>query len=354
MKLVLATPLYPPEIGGPATYAKLLAEGLSARGIEVTVVKFSEVRHLPKGIRHIVYFWRVHRALRNADAVLALDPVSVGLSACLAAWFAKKPFVVKIVGDYAWEQGQQRFGITENLDDFIKTKKVPFPVRILRRIQTRVAAAATRVIVPSEYLKGIVAAWGSPSPGYGEPSIPEEKIEVIYNSVALPASLKTIERPNGFLVVSSGRRVPWKGFEALERVVIRQSGWHFFLAEGLPRSEALGWVKAADVFVLNSSYEGLSHALLEAMMLGTPIVATSGGGNPELIEDGKTGLLVPPGDEEALYTALRQVEQDPATAHKRAAAAQEFAKQFSTETMLEATATLLQHVGTYDVPTSKT
>ncbi len=335
MKLVLATPLYPPEIGGPATYAKLLEEGLPAKGIEVDLVKFSEVRHLPKLIRHIAYFWRVRRAIRSADLVLALDPVSVGLPACLAAWLAKKPFVVKIVGDYAWEQGQQRFGVTQLLDEFVQKRQKSFSVRLLQRIQTRVARSATLVIVPSRYLKGIVTAWG----------IFGDKIEVIYNSIEVPSSLKTVERPNGFLVVSSGRRVPWKGFEAIERVVAREPSWHFFLAEGLPRSEALGWVKVADVFVLNSSYEGLSHALLEAMMFGTPIVVTSVGGNPELIEDGETGLLIPSGDDEALYAALRQVEQNPIAAHVRAVAAQEFSKRFSTETMLSRTSDVLLELG---------
>jgi hypothetical protein len=59
MKLVIATPLYPPEIGGPATYAKLLEDGLSNLGIEIKLVKFSEVRHLPKIIRHFAYYRRV-------------------------------------------------------------------------------------------------------------------------------------------------------------------------------------------------------------------------------------------------------------------------------------------------------
>src|SRR3989344_9578793 len=113
MKIVIAAPLYPPEIGGPATYAKLLLEGLSQKGIEVDIVKFSEVRHLPKLIRHYAYYRRVLRSARGADAVLALDPASVGLPAMYAARKAKKPFVVKIVGDYAWEQGIQRFGITQ-------------------------------------------------------------------------------------------------------------------------------------------------------------------------------------------------------------------------------------------------
>ena len=151
MRIVIATPLYPPEIGGPATYAKLLLEGLPKKGIEVDLVKFSDVRHLPKIIRHFVYYRRVLKAARSADVVLALDPVSVGLPAMKAAKKAGKPFVVKIVGDYAWEQGRQRFGVTQNLDEFVRTTTVPFRVSVLRRIQTRGAPCATRVIPPLRY-----------------------------------------------------------------------------------------------------------------------------------------------------------------------------------------------------------
>ena len=62
----------------------------------------------------------------------------------------------------------------------------------------------------------------------------------------------------------------------------------------LPRSEALKLVKGSDVFVLPSRQEGLSTALLEAMAMGVPVVATKVGGNPELVEHGETGLLVDP------------------------------------------------------------
>lgn len=333
MKIVIATPLYPPEIGGPATYAKLLFEGLPAKGIEVDLVKFSEVRHLPKLFRHYVYYRRVLKAAQNADVVLAIDPVSVGLPAMKAAQKAGKPFVVKIVGDYAWEQGQQRFGITQNLDEFVKMKRVPFLVHVLQRIQTRVAQSATRVIVPSEYLKSIVSTWG----------IQSEKIEVIYNGIDLPKSMVVSSRPQGFFIVSSGRRVPWKGFEAIERVVARESGWHFTLLQELPHAEVLSQVRVADAFVINSSYEGLSHALIEAMMLSVPIVATSVGGNIELIENGETGLLVPFGDDEALHKALRQIANDPLAAKVRAAAALERVQTlFSVESMLMRTKTFLK------------
>ena len=318
MRLVIATPLYPPEIGGPATYAKLLFEGLPKMGrsdlpnIEVELVKFSEVWHLPKIIRHYAYYRRVLVAARNADVILALDPVSVGLPAMCAAQEAGKPFVVKIVGDYAWEQGVQRFGITQNLDEFVKTKDVPFPVRVLRRIQTRVARSAVKVIVPSEYLKSIVAAWG----------ISRDKVDVIYNGIELPAQIPAYRKDDGeFLIVSAGRRVPWKGFEAIERIAQEHEGWRAFIASGLPRAEVLGWIRAADVFVLNSRYEGLSHVLIEAMTLGTPVIATDAGGNPTLVAHGETGLLVPPGDDASLLWALTAVSGDSAAARARSCAA---------------------------------
>src|SRR3990167_4165522 len=103
MKILIATPLYPPEPGGPATYSKLLEDGLPKLGIDVVLVKFGDIRGLAKVFRHIAYFARVRKAAHDVDLIYALDPVSVGLPSLLAAWVARKPFMVKVVGDYAWE-----------------------------------------------------------------------------------------------------------------------------------------------------------------------------------------------------------------------------------------------------------
>jgi glycosyltransferase involved in cell wall biosynthesis len=333
MKVVLATPLYPPEIGGPATYAKILVDELPKHGFEVELVKFSDVRHLPKFIRHIAYYFRVLRAAKKSDIVFALDPVSVGLPAMKAAQKTGKKFVVKIVGDYAWEQGRQRFGVTEDLDQFLTHSPASFFVQRLKSIQTRVAKAAAVVIVPSTYLRNVIIQWG----------IKEDTIDVIYNGISVPSDIKLpADRPQGFLIVSIGRRVPWKGFEAIERVVRNHPDWHIKIIHDLPRAEALGWIKSADLFVLNSRYEGLSHALLEAIALGTPVVTTNAGGNGEIIRDGETGRLIPVGDERALENTLEEVAQNPALAQERAA----FAKQqdFSLETMIERTGELLKSV----------
>jgi glycosyltransferase involved in cell wall biosynthesis len=336
MKILLATPLYPPDSGGPSTYAKLLMDELPKRGIEVSLLKFGDVRRLPPGVRHIMYFLKcVHRA-RGADAVYALDPVSVGLPASLAAWILGKKFVLRVPGDYAWEQGRQRFDVTDEIDAFqykSQDKKYNWQVELLRSIQKFVARRAAKIVVPSEYMQRVVSLWVTDA----------KKVEVIYSSIHLPVAFALPkERPNGFLVVTIARRVPWKGIEALEKVVARESSWHFKLLDGLPYPEAMGWVKSADAFALNSTYEGLSHALIETMALGTPIVATNVGGNPELIISGENGLLIPPKDDEALYAALKNIETHPAEARQRAERAQEKAQQFSIDITIEKLVTLLK------------
>jgi glycosyltransferase involved in cell wall biosynthesis len=360
MKLVIATPLYPPEIGGPATYAKLLAEGLPAKGIEVELVKFSEIRRLPKIIRHYAYYRRVLHAAQNADVVLALDPASVGLPALRAAQKAGKPFVVKIVGDYAWEQGQQRFGVTQDLDEFVKEKHLSFPVSLFRRLQTLVARNAVKVIVPSHYLKSIVSnGWG----------IPEEKIEVIYNAVAiesigkLPKDVTKLPRP---FVVSVGRLVPWKRFEGVIDAVTQvpqfslvivgdgpgrrslrehahnKLGARCLFTGQLSHADTLAVMKESAALVLNSTYEGLSHVLIEAQMLGIPAIVTDAGGNPEVITNGLNGLKIKTNDANALQNALADFAH--VDRSHMSGLARENSKRFSVGTMLTRTSDVLTNV----------
>ena len=324
MRLCIATPLYPPESGGPATYAKALEEGLPSLGWEVSLVKFGLVRHLPKGIRHFAYMLRVLKAGKDADVILALDPVSVGLPAAVAAAILRKPFVVKIVGDFAWEQGTQRAGITMPLDAFVRTGRVPMLVAFLRGIQTFVARQARVIIVPSEYLKGIVSAWG----------IGSKKIEVVYNALSISEAVTEQPLPPR-TIVSVARLVPWKGMRglidalsivrkqvpdaslvvigdgpergALEAYAREAAPGSVQFLGALPHAQTLAYMKAADAFVLNSTYEGLSHVLIEALLLGTPIVASDAGGNPELIRNEENGLLIAAGNTDALAQSVVRV-----------------------------------------------
>ena len=87
--------------------------------------------------------------------------------------------------------------------------------------------------------------------------------------------------------------------------------------------ELAPFYRAAKVVVVPSAYEGLPYVILEAMRFGAPVVATRVSGNPEAIEDGVTGFLVPPDDPEALAARCVQILRDPALARRLAAAARE-------------------------------
>jgi glycosyltransferase involved in cell wall biosynthesis len=82
------------------------------------------------------------------------------------------------------------------------------------------------------------------------------------------------------------------------------------------RDDVAALLAISDVFVLPSLSEGLSIAILEAMVAGRPVVTTRVGGNPELVVHGETGFLVPPNDAAALASAVVRVLEDPAEAHR--------------------------------------
>jgi glycosyltransferase involved in cell wall biosynthesis len=78
-----------------------------------------------------------------------------------------------------------------------------------------------------------------------------------------------------------------------------------------------------DAFCMSSLLEGLCNSVMEAFAMSVPVVATRAGGLPELVEDGRTGLLVPPRDPAALAAALARLREEPESAARMAAAALE-------------------------------
>ncbi len=368
--ITVATGLYPPDIGGPATYVRMLEEELPAQGVDIRVVPFGAVRHLPKLIRHLSYLAALLRAAKGTKAIYALDSISVGLPACLASFILHKPFLVRLGGDYAWEQGTQRFGLRTNLDEYTKDPhKAPLKVRLLAALQSFVVKRARLVIAPSEYLKSIIVSW----------AVNSEKIHVIYSALhSLKVDISQTEAREelgykGRVIVSSGRLVPWKGFdglldafaalkkemgdlslviigegperENLERK-IRMGGYGDSVRLiGKMDKQALGTaIKASDVFVLNTAYEGLSHQLLEVMELGVPVVTTNVGGNPELITNEVSGLLVPFDDIEALKQSIKRLLENESLRTRVMQTARVRSKEFAQEAVIMKLVTLLRTI----------
>ncbi|MEK7390456.1 MAG: glycosyltransferase [Elusimicrobiota bacterium] len=93
--------------------------------------------------------------------------------------------------------------------------------------------------------------------------------------------------------------------------LVRQFGLQASVTLAGEQGESASWLSAFDIFCLPSLWEGLPNSVLEAMAIGLPVTACAVDGVPEAVEDGKTGLLVPAENPEALSQALRSLASDP-------------------------------------------
>ena len=182
--------------------------------------------------------------------------------------------------------------------------------------------------MPSEYLKRMVVGWG----------VDASKVQVIYNalppdSVALDLSLAEaraqLDLPDAPIILTAGRLLPWKGVDHLIAALRRVPAARLIVAGdgailpalkaqaadlgnrvqflgNISREQMALYMKAADYVALYSGYEGLSHTLLESLRAGTPVIASDKGGNPEVVQHGINGLLVPYVDAEALTAAVEE------------------------------------------------
>ncbi|MFA6551969.1 MAG: hypothetical protein WCT19_00515 [Candidatus Paceibacterota bacterium] len=118
--ILITTGIYPPDIGGPAEYAKNLENVWIKSGHKVSVKTFRTERNLPTGFRHIWYFFKILPTVFSADFVLVLDTFSAAAPAILAAKIAGKKSVIRVGGDFLWEQYVQRTGEMIPLPEFYK------------------------------------------------------------------------------------------------------------------------------------------------------------------------------------------------------------------------------------------
>ena len=105
------------------------------------------------------------------------------------------------------------------------------------------------------------------------------------------------------------------------------------------RDDALGLMRSFDMFVMSSLTEGLGSAILEAMACERAVIGTSTGGIPEAVDDGSTGILVPPRDERAMANAILSLLRDPSRRVQMGAAGRaRVVTHFSVEALVQGTA----------------
>ena len=128
----------------------------------------------------------------------------------------------------------------------------------------------------------------------------------------------------------------------LERLAAASEGASRVRFLGLrTRDETLRIVAGAEAGLLSSDWENLPHSAVEALSVGVPVVSTAVGGVPEVVTDGENGLLVPPGDPEALAAAIRRILDEPGLRDRLAAAAKPSVEALSSDIVYGKLETLL-------------
>jgi len=338
MNVLIVSGIWPPDVGGPASHAPEVADFLHGRGHDVEVVttaweppvqrayRVSAVpRSIPPGLRHLRGAALVHHRARNADVVYTTG--MFGRSA-LGSAVARTPYVVKLTADPAFERARRRRLFDGDVDRFQSFDGGP-SVRALRLLRDAELRRAAHVFTPSAYLRELAISWG----------VDAARVSVLPNpSPPLPRSdvsrdaLRHSFGIDGNTVVFAGRLAPQKALDValdavaeLDEVTLliagdgderarleRRAGDGVRFLGPLPRERVLELFRAADAAILTSMWENFPHSVVEALSVGTPVIATTTGGVAEVLRDGENGLLITPGDAHELVCALTRFFGDSA------------------------------------------
>ena len=350
-RVLMVSEGYPPKPGGTERQLERLARQLAGTSVHVEIVtprlfagtpadevvdgvrvrrlSFLRIRFLatPTLLLHALLFLLVN--VRRFD-VLHVHTVSyLALVTVLVGHACRRPIVLKAAG--WWE--------LEGVLNHARRRE------LVTRVSLAILRRASAWIAVSRELKQAMLAAG----------IPAARVHLLPNGVDTtrfaPAGREASRRhlglaPDGVRVVFVGRLVPEKELatllEAWKVVTDKVEGaWLDLVGSGplagelAKQSRRLGiadtvvfhgerpgverYLQAADCFVLPSSVEGMSNALLEAMATGLPVVATRIGGTEQLVTDGVNGWLVSPGDADELARAICAVLGDATRARQNGA-----------------------------------
>jgi glycosyltransferase involved in cell wall biosynthesis len=328
MNATLVSGIYPPDIGGPATFIPQFAKELIGQGHNVSVVslrspklsqrqftdwdEFFISRNIPLPIRFPLTVLRIIRVARNSEVIFANG---LHQEVAVANVFLRKRAVAKIVGDPVWERYVNRNKSSAeviSLEEFgLSSQKT-----LERKFLTWSLNRYKGIITPGRSLEALIRAWGV--------SIP---IHYLPNGTSRTNLNRVSQVKYDFVVVN--RLVKWKNVDQAIRAI---SGTNFRLAvvghgpelsnlsELAARNQAkvefLGNLSQDEVeqvmtqstaFCLLSSYEGMSFSLLRAMMLGKPIIVSNIPANTDVIDHNVTGIIVDASDLIQIQEAFRQI-----------------------------------------------
>ena len=358
MNILITVGIFPPDIGGPASFVPKISNFLVENGHNVKIICLSEVgnnhiednldvirirrsNNLP--IRWLKTIYQIVKNGRNSDLIFVNG---LGVESAIAALMLKKKLIRKIVGDPVWERAYNQKKTSESFDEF-QNNKHSFLIEVQKLLRNWSVNSAEVVITPSDHLKNFVSELGF-----------NNEILKINNGV----DITDIKRTNvhkadinlliiSRLVIQKNINIVIEAMELLDNKNVKLSiigeGGEFNKLEGVihelnlqNRVQLLGkidnnkisqFLLTADIFIQASDYEGLPHSVLEAINYEIPILSTEVGGCKDLLNDGERGFIIPiPPDKKIIAENIIYIINNQDEATKRADAAKEFiSKEYS-------------------------
>ncbi len=355
MRVLLVTRNYPPHGDGAEKQARILATGLARHSARVTVLTARRPNDAPTDTNEDVVIRRLggprDLVRRNGGArtlslcALVLAFVSIhrgefdvlhsnigdqfGATAVASARLAGLPAVQRMATGGEWNDFKDLRSWRKRSLGWAFAPLLKLANRFVVLTPESVPALSREVQI--ERIRCIPNAVEVPVDAWLTSNVAEHRRRLGVES----------ERP---IIFGAGRLVPSKGFDVLIeavsligdarlvvagagpeegrfRALARQMGVDLHLLGKVPSHEVGQWMRAASVVAAPSYVEGISNTVLEALALGCPVVATNISGNRAVIDSGETGLLVEPGQANALASALKSFLSDSQTAGRYGMAA---------------------------------
>jgi glycosyltransferase involved in cell wall biosynthesis len=336
VKVLIVSGIWPPDVGGPASHAPEVAVFLRGRGHEVEVVTTADRRPAPEeykvhwldratpiGLRHVATAVLIRKCAALSDVIYTTG--MFGRSAAGGS-LARTPYVVKLTADPAYERSRRRGFFAGGLEEFQRGGG-GHRSAVLRALRNSELGRASHVLCPSEYLRGLALGWGLepgrvtvlPNPMPALPSLPDrEALRAqlglkgatlafagrLTRQKALEVALEAVAASDGVSLVLAGDGEERASLERHAQELGLGGRVRFLGARS--RAQVLELFRAADALVLSSAWENFPHTVVEALAVGTPVLATTAGGVGEIVEHECNGLLVAPGDVQALAGAVQR------------------------------------------------
>ena len=320
MRVLVTVGIFPPDIGGPATFVPKIAKYFQDElNYEIEILTLSDNknsninddfsvkridRNLPIIYRWLKTIFTIYKLGKNKDLIFVNG---LGTETTIANIFLKKKIIRKIVGDPVWERAYSKAKISESFDEF-QDKNYGFSISLQKKVRSFSIKKSDIVVTPSKHLKNFILNLGF-----------KNKIEIINNGVFIPEENTNIFTNDQINITIVSRLVSHKNIEKiikaisdlnsplinlniigdgpelnqLQKISLESNNKDNIIFHGkLNRDDINHIFLKSDIYIQASNYEGLPHSLLEAMSYGIPVLCTPVGECKEILGNEDRGYIL--------------------------------------------------------------